>query len=64
VESFFSSFKRWFGEYVSSDEFGIKDITKQLSVIVRFDMRVFIEKQRAKTPLFKAVIQPDTPKGC
>jgi len=42
VEVFFSSFKRWFGEYVSSDEFGIKDITKQLSVVVRFDMRVFI----------------------
>jgi len=24
----------------------------------------FIEKQRAKNPLFKAGIQPDTPKGC
>ena len=24
----------------------------------------FIEKRRAKTPLFKAGIQPDTPKGC
>jgi len=30
------------GEYVSSDKFWIKSITKQLSVVVRFDMRVFI----------------------
>ena len=31
---------------------------------ISLDDRDFIEKRRAKTPLFKAGIQPDTPKGC
>jgi putative nucleotidyltransferase with HDIG domain len=29
-----------------------------------YDIRRIIENRRAKTPLFKAGIQPDTPKGC
>ena len=31
---------------------------------ISLDDRDFIEKRRAKTPILKAGIQPDTPKGC